>query len=48
MRLAKVEAIAKKSGDKEAIDKAIKEHEEYKKICLVADKMIINLTRGDL
>lgn len=48
IRLAKAEAIAKKSGNKELIDKAIKEHEEYKEMCLAADKMIINLTRGDL
>lgn len=41
MQLARAEAIAEKSGDPEAYEKAKAEHEAYKQLCLNADTMII-------
>jgi len=48
LTLARTMADAIKSGDPEAIEKATKEHNEYKQICLDADEMSIGFTRGAL
>jgi hypothetical protein len=49
MRLAKALGDAKKSGDKEKIEKAQAAHDAYHSICLKADEMVITgITRGDL
>ena len=39
---------AKLSGDKEAIKKAHKEHDAYKKICMEADEVSLHCTYGDI
>lgn len=41
LRLACDLGKAKKLGNQEDIDKAQKAHDEYKKICLLSDKMTI-------
>jgi hypothetical protein len=41
MRLAKEEAVARKSGDSVRIAKATADHEAYRQLCLKADEMRI-------
>ncbi len=41
MRYAKEEAEARKSGDIERLKKAIEKHEDYRQLCLKADKMLL-------
>ena len=48
MRLASALGKAKQRGNQGEIEKAQKEHDEYKKLCLEADEMITGYTYGSL
>ena len=48
MRLAGALGQAKKSGDTEAIAKAQAAHDQYKALCLKADRMSLGMTYGQL
>lgn len=48
MQLAKLVGQAKKSGDREAIAKAEKEHDEYRDLCLRSDRVNLGVSYGDL
>lgn len=39
---------ARLSGDAERIERAQKAHDEYRDICLKADEMLLNTSRGEL
>lgn len=39
---------ARKSGDKERLERAIARHEDYRQMCLKADEMYTGLTNRDL
>jgi hypothetical protein len=41
MKLARAEAEAVKKGDLVEIEKAKKQHEDYRQLCLKADRMVI-------
>lgn len=47
IRLAKEEAKARKTGDKAKIKKAAKAHEDYRKLCLESDGMLLDGVRHD-
>lgn len=47
-QLAKAEAQARKSGDAVALAKASAEHEDYKQMCLRANRMLPAWTVGGL
>jgi hypothetical protein len=48
MQLAHKVGKVRQSGNKEELDKAIKEHEAYKDICLKFDVMTLDVTYNDL
>ena len=48
MRLASALGKAKQKGNKEEIEKAQKEHDDYKKLCLESDEMVTGFTHGSL
>jgi hypothetical protein len=39
---------AKLSKDKERIKKAQEKHDAYRDLCLISDKITLNITKGDL
>ena len=39
---------ARRSGDKERIDKAKKKHDEYRDMCLKSDRMVLPFTNRDM
>ena len=45
LRLAREEALARKSGDEAAIEKAVTAHEEYKKLCLMPGARMVLFTK---
>lgn len=48
MHLAAELGQARLSGDAERIERAQKAHDEYRDICLKADEMLLNTSRGGL
>ncbi len=48
LRYAKELAEARKSGDEELIKIAKNRHDEYAKICLNSDKLLLHYTKGNL
>ena len=48
MRKAKILGNARKTGNPELIKKCKKDHDDYAKICLRADKMNLGITVSEL
>jgi hypothetical protein len=48
LQYAKELGEAKKSGDKDRIEKAQKKHDEYKEMCLRSDYMCLGTRTGDI
>ena len=48
MDLAGKVGKAKQSGNKEELEQAQKEHDEYKELCLKSDEMLTGFTHGEL
>lgn len=48
MHLAAELGQARLSGDEERIERAQKAHEDYKNLCLKADEMLLNTSRGEI
>ena len=48
MRLAHLLGKARMSGNEDEIKKAQKEHDDYAKLCLEADEMRLDVSRGFL
>jgi hypothetical protein len=48
MILAKAAADAERRGDPQEIEKAVREHDEYRDLCLQSDRMMLHCYYGDL